>query len=163
LNHKLIRIGVLSLFKWLVFNNSSGSFTDFLFFGLGGREGWTLWRLDDPAVRLPGFRSRMVPNPAGRRPRRSGIHFQISLATECRLSYPGPFVKRKTRAVLHWAAAPPSYRQLLWGELPVDGRGQVPTRRHSQVIASRCGNFPDGDFKTYQAGSLKRHGTAGVA
>ena len=43
----------------------------------------------------------------GSRPRRWGIHFEISLATECRLSYPGPFVKRKMRTLLPLAVAPP--------------------------------------------------------
>ena len=85
----------MSLFKCLVFNNSSGSSTHFSFFRFGGPEGWTEWRLADPAVRLPGFGSRMVTNLGDRRPRRLGIHFEISLATECRLPYPGPFVKRK--------------------------------------------------------------------
>ena len=122
--------GILSFFKWLVFNNSSGSFAHFAFFGLGGPEGWTDWRLAHPAVRLPASRSRRAPNLAGRRPRRFDLHFGISLATECRLSYPGPFVKRKMRAVPRLAVAPPSSRQLLWGELPADGGGQFPIKRH---------------------------------
>ena len=84
-----------------------------------------------------------MPNFEGSRPRRLDIHSEISLATEYRLSYPGPFVKRKMRAARHWAEAPPSSRQFLRGELPAGGGGQVPTRRQTvKWVAGLCPTSP---------------------
>ncbi len=95
--------GILSLFKWLIFQQLIGFIHAFFVFRVCGPEGRTDWRLAHPAVRLPASRSRRASNFEGSRPRRLDIHSEISLATEYRLSYPGPFVKRKMRAVPHGA------------------------------------------------------------
>ena len=95
----------MSLFKWLVFNNSSGSSTQFLFFRLGGSGGRTILRLAVPTAGLRTVGLRRGKGAALGRPQRIEIRASASLATECRLPYPRPFVKRKTQEARHCDAS----------------------------------------------------------
>ena len=71
-----------------VFNNSSGSFTDFLFFRAGDHKSRAIWRPAPPASRLATSHKVWQVGGKGKRRRgKSGIQVPTSSATHNRLSW----------------------------------------------------------------------------